>query len=555
MANKTTDFTNNGTFDGLDAQIDLTLPNVADDDLTADIQLSQSGVSPDVNVVFAIDRSGSTSDSTGIDYNGDGSNDTFLEAQIFALEAQLETLENAGFDPADVTITIVDYAGSANSITRTLADMDELITYANGLSSSGTTNYAAALSEAEDALDAIPGAADDTNIVYFYSDGRPFPADQDFETPLDSLNDAYDPAVFGVAFGPNADDNALGIIDDSGDAQVVLNEQDLEDLVSTPPPLPDVENFQIFVDGTLVDTLEPGDAEVVSNPTGFTITGLDVSGYPVVDNTEQTINVEVVVNFTNGESLSTSGPVKILDGVVEGTAGDDLIDTDYEDDPEGDKVDNHDNVDDTAPMEDCDDDVIAAGAGDDTIDSGLGNDTVDGGAGDDLFVIGQEGNGIDNDVLIGGEADEDDGGDTVDTTDIDDDLTVTFTGDEEGTITDGTDTTRFEEMENIQLGGGDDSVTGGDGNENVDGGAGEDTLDGGDGADTLSGGDGSDEIDGGAGDDVLDGGEGDDTIDGGDGADTVTDLEGDNVIDTSGTNALSASSPGARSSGTGGRPA
>ena len=117
MACKTSQFTNDGTFDGLTAQLDVTLPNVADDDFNADIQLSQSGVAPDINVVFAIDRSGSTSQSTGIDYDGDGTNDTFLQAQIFALEEQLSTLEAAGFDPADITVTIVDFGPTASSST------------------------------------------------------------------------------------------------------------------------------------------------------------------------------------------------------------------------------------------------------------------------------------------------------------------------------------------------------------------------------------------------------------------------------------------------------
>jgi hypothetical protein len=120
MAGQTTDYSNNGTFDGLDAQLDITLPNVADDDFTADIQLSESGVAPTINVVFAIDRSGSSGGDTEIDFDGDGKDDTFLEAQVFALETQLEVLEAAGYDPANITVTIVDYTDTANSFTRTL---------------------------------------------------------------------------------------------------------------------------------------------------------------------------------------------------------------------------------------------------------------------------------------------------------------------------------------------------------------------------------------------------------------------------------------------------
>ncbi len=379
-------FSNNGTFDGLDAQIDLTLPEIADEDFNADIQLSQDGVAPVVNVVFAIDRSGSTADDTGIDYNGDGDDDTFLEAQVFALETQLEQLIASGLDPASVSVTIVDYAGSANSFTGTLADTDALIAYAEGLSSNGTTDYADALTEVENALDTNGASSSDTNLVYFYSDGFPFPADQDFETPLESLETAFEPTLFGVGFGPNSDEDALAIIDSSGSARIVEDEQDLQDLVSAPPPLPEVENFEIVVDGVVIETIDVDDPRVVSTGTGFTINDLDVSGYATTPDEAQTLDVQVNVNFTNGETLSVNGPVKILDGIVEGTTGDDLIDAVYDDDPEGDMVDAQDNIDQDAVGLERDVDTIFGFEGDDTINAGAADDLISGGVGNDTFI-------------------------------------------------------------------------------------------------------------------------------------------------------------------------
>ncbi|WP_264213409.1 Hint domain-containing protein [Leisingera thetidis] len=76
-------------------------------------------------------------------------------------------------------------------------------------------------------------------------------------------------------------------------------------------------------------------------------------------------------------------PNPALDGIVEGTAGDDLIDAAYTGDPEGDRVDNADAID---PAAGPDDDVIVAGAGNDSIFAGAGDDTVDGGSGDDLIL-------------------------------------------------------------------------------------------------------------------------------------------------------------------------
>ncbi|MEM1237558.1 MAG: Hint domain-containing protein [Pseudomonadota bacterium] len=374
-----------GTFDGLDATLQLTVPDKADEDFSVDIQLSQAGVEPDINVVFAIDRSGSTSNSTGLDLDGDGDIEDFLEAQIYAVEQSLLKLVDAGNDPADISVTIVDYAGSANSFTATLDNTDALQAYIAGLSSGGVTNYQGALAEIESALDATPGAADDTNIVYFYSDGFPFPPNQDFSDELESLEDSYAPTIFGVGVGNNADEDALAEIDSTGEARIVTSEEELLELVETPPPLPNVENFQIFVDGVLVDTILPTDEEVVTSATGLSISGLNVTDYVVLENSEQTVDVQVVVNFTNGESLGTVGDVEIIDSTVEGTVGSDLIDINYDQDPEGDMVDNEDNVTATDASE-LNDDTIFGFEGDDTINAGVGDDQITGGVGNDTFV-------------------------------------------------------------------------------------------------------------------------------------------------------------------------
>lgn len=96
------------------------------------------------------------------------------------------------------------------------------------------------------------------------------------------------------------------------------------------------------------------------------------------------------------------------DFIVEGTVRDDLIDTAYLGDPEGDRVDHADNaVGDEA-------DKIEAGAGNDTVLAGLGADTVHGGAGADILDGGAGADllfgGDDADRLHGGMGDTIDGG-------------------------------------------------------------------------------------------------------------------------------------------------
>jgi Ca2+-binding RTX toxin-like protein len=80
-------------------------------------------------------------------------------------------------------------------------------------------------------------------------------------------------------------------------------------------------------------------------------------------------------------------------GIVSGTAGDDLIDINYTGDPQGDMIDNGDAI---LPGQGPDDDIVLAGAGNDTVLSGLGDDTVLGGAGNDT-VDG----GVGDDVIFG----------------------------------------------------------------------------------------------------------------------------------------------------------
>lgn len=81
------------------------------------------------------------------------------------------------------------------------------------------------------------------------------------------------------------------------------------------------------------------------------------------------------------------------DGIVEGTAGDDLIDLAYTGDPEGDMIDAGDAI---QPGAAPDDDIVDAGDGDDTVLAGAGNDVIHGGAGGDSLN-----GGAGNDVISG----------------------------------------------------------------------------------------------------------------------------------------------------------
>jgi Ca2+-binding RTX toxin-like protein len=185
-------------------------------------------------------------------------------------------------------------------------------------------------------------------------------------------------------------------------------------------------------------------------------------------------------------------------------------------------------------------DSLLGNAGADWLRGGSGDDTLDGGAGADTLAIGgDDGAGLDQ--LKGGL--------DLDTVELGSDLTtlprlilnaaasiealvslapVVATGAAHD-LWDLSGVTSVTGLSLIDMGAGQDSlsgsaiadkVQGGDGNDSLSGNAGDDSLAGGNQNDTLLGGLGNDSLTGEAGDDRLDGGEGSDTLAGGAGNDT-----------------------------------
>ncbi len=181
----------------------------------------------------------------------------------------------------------------------------------------------------------------------------------------------------------------------------------------------------------------------------------------------------ITVNFSEIESVSA--PTTDLTPVreIDGTPGDDTIDSGYTDDPGGNMVDGGDsllgNDSDFISAGDGNDsvnsgdgnDTVDGGAGDDTLDGGSGDDTLYGGAGDDTFSLSGE---FGTDTVEGGEGGETTG-DTLDLSGTTANLTVDLrdADAETGTITDGTNTVTYSEIENVALGSGDDTYLLGDG--------------------------------------------------------------------------------------------
>lgn len=138
--------------------------------------------------------------------------------------------------------------------------------------------------------------------------------------------------------------------------------------------------------------------------------------------------------------FSPTGVMQAPDYIVEGTSGDDVIDTNYTGDPDGDMVDANDNIagnDDDSISAGAGDDTVLGGAGDDTILGEAGEDSIDGGEGDDSIDGGDDADTINvtgafgDDTVAGGEGGNDD--DTLQAAGITGNSVLDFTANGTGT--------------------------------------------------------------------------------------------------------------------------
>ena len=355
------------------------------------------------------------------------------------------------------------------------------------------------------------------------------------------------------------------------------------DAIATPLDTPvtlDIVANDTDVDGdplTILGTPTSADGTVTVGPDGRSVTFTPNAGF--VGTTVIAYTVTDPTGAIASSTLSVNVAATPLDGIVEGSAGNDLIDVTYTGDPEGDRIDNNDAI---FPGIDPNADVVFAEAGDDVVLSGRGPDEVYGGDGADFIdtsaplsdaplpdlgypglfpadadpendrdlVFGGDGNdtiitgddadtiygdagadaidgGIDADLIYGGTGDDiivgGEGADTIFGDEGDDQI---FAGlnpifPDELNIPDATDLVPTNGTDLVFGGDGNDTIFGADDADALYGDAGDDQLFGEIDNDSLLGGDGADFLDGGEGDDVLEGDAGNDTLTGGDGVDSL----------------------------------
>ncbi|GGB99974.1 hypothetical protein GCM10011363_15750 [Marivita lacus] len=214
----------------------------------------------------------------------------------------------------------------------------------------------------------------------------------------------------GLADGGDADYDSNFLIAANSLQTVAIAFSDEIELTPNSPAILDVlandaDSSGLGLTVTKINNVDVVPGDTIAFGTGEEIT-LNADGTLTVltdgDLTASTFTYEV----TDGLGITDVGYVTVTtaavpdpDGIVDGTTGNDLIDTAYLGDPQGDRVDNNDALGVQGTTGDGDvingfqgNDTIRAGAGDDIVDGGADNDVIDGGAG--------------NDTLIGGDGDD-----------------------------------------------------------------------------------------------------------------------------------------------------
>lgn len=282
---------------------------------------NQNVPEPPINIAFIIDVSGSTSglfrgDVDVGDRNGDGDDNTILDAEIAAFEAATERIAAAGFD-AGVNVALIPFSTDAEImlVTNPSSDGDgnglsDIIDALRTLDDGGSTYYDRAL---EEAINFFSSQPEGDNFIYFLSDGAPNGDAYDgfVRTLIDP--DLFDVEIRAIGVGSGASEQPLDLVDDDLDndsAPIILDPDELADELTRAPIDPSqIDRVEFYLDGNLVATVY-GD-ELVSTPLGLRY---DVEIDNLSPDQANDLEVRLIASDADATTLSTSQTIEALDG-------------------------------------------------------------------------------------------------------------------------------------------------------------------------------------------------------------------------------------------------
>jgi VCBS repeat-containing protein len=268
---------------------------------------------PQMNIVYLIDISGSTSDTfdgTPVgDLNGDGAANTVLDAEIASLIALTDRVRGLGFSSADVSITVIPFNGTAdpanvtdggavNAATFSLGQTGDaaIANYLRDLDAGGQTNFANALRAANDRLGSLDQGGE-SNFLYFLSDGA---GQGSIEDEIATLNDLYGATITALGVGENANLSRLDAIDNTGGASVLTSPEQIDiSVLGRPLPSGTVTDIDVFVNGR--ELVEIGPEDLVATRNGFALNASigELSRLAGDGNV-----LSATITFSSGETLS-----------------------------------------------------------------------------------------------------------------------------------------------------------------------------------------------------------------------------------------------------------
>ncbi|WP_211299357.1 Hint domain-containing protein [Pukyongiella litopenaei] len=294
--------------------------SVDDDGFDLSANLVTGNINNPINVVVAVDTSGSTSNLSGSDVDGDGVEDTYLEAQVYAAKQLFQAYVDAGYDPSEVTISLVDYSTNAQNYgpfsldSVGQSDFEDVL---DGMTSGGWTNYERALGAAGDAFTDAGADPNDNNLLVFMSDGRPRPGGQDIPGAAQTLEDDWNVDIAGIGVGDNSSLTALNQLDNTVGATKVSTGQELIDEIVKPLSAAELDYVEVVIEGVdefgnphtqtvqiLPTDINPdtGQPYIKSNPSGWVL-----DSFPIDPDFPSGQNVEITVNSVFAEDPGNPG--------------------------------------------------------------------------------------------------------------------------------------------------------------------------------------------------------------------------------------------------------
>lgn len=300
-----------------------------------DLDLSLGAVgSVKKNFFYVVDISGSTNDKFGGtavgDLNGKGGANTILDAEIDGLLKLNKLITDSGYNPDDVTITVVPFnskadpadwvsSGPTPNLKTTTFDLGSasIDNFLRSLDNGGGTNYEEALQAVIDRLKILDPHKTEGNYVYFLSDGAPNPVNS-FADEAAILKNDYRAQISAIGLGPTVPLQYLDIIDNTGGAERVTSTDQFSSTIMRPLlSRADVIDVDIFVNGVEISDL--GIDRFVQTPNGLAIRFDVASLKPILGDTNK---VFAEVEFSDHTIISTE---LVIDGVLPTTTTDFLI--------------------------------------------------------------------------------------------------------------------------------------------------------------------------------------------------------------------------------------